>query len=270
VANVRAQAGTPHAIAQKATVAPPATPAKSAAVPQFPMPGTGVASAAAGAAALSAAAAVAPAAPAIAVPGAAQHAHSVAVAAAAMQKLLRGRKGHQQPAYEPEPQPEPEPEEEPALTFSINEVQVAQRYFNESEFTKKISEISKSIGKPKANVSRTLPGAPEAAITVFWDIVWYQYLVDLRKDLPAGEDRVVLDREGMDLEELEPRFRDKNGTINNDGRLDASELEVRLLSDPSALITEMEMPMPSPQTRLAEDATEEIWDQQSAPDFRWD
>jgi hypothetical protein len=209
-------------------------------------------------------------APAIAVPGAAQHAHSVAVAAAAMQKLLRGRKGHQQPAYEPEPQPEPEPEEEPALTFSINEVQVAQRYFNESEFTKKISEISKSIGKPKANVSRTLPGAPEAAITVFWDIVWYQYLVDLRKDLPAGEDRVVLDREGMDLEELEPRFRDKNGTINNDGRLDASELEVRLLSDPSALITEMEMPMPSPQTRLAEDATEEIWDQQSAPDFRWD
>jgi hypothetical protein len=105
---------------------------------------------------------------------------------------------------------------------------------------------------------------------VFWDIVWYQYLVDLRKDLPAGEDRVVLDREGMDLEELEPRFRDKNGTINDDGRLDASELEVRLLSDPSARITEMEMPMPSPQTRLAEDATEEIWDQQSAPDFRWD
>ena len=79
---------------------------------------------------------------------------------------------------------------------------MAQRYFNESEFVKKIKEISKSIGKPKANVSRTRPGAPEAAITVFWDIVWYQYLVDLRKELPADTERVMLAQEGMDLQEL--------------------------------------------------------------------
>jgi hypothetical protein len=197
-------------------------------------------------------------------------AHSVAGAAAAMSKLLRSRKGHRLPEPEPELQPEPEPEDETGLTFSINEVQVAQRFFNESEYTQKIAEISKSIGKPKANVSRTVPGAPEAAITVFWDIVWYQYLVDLRKDLPSGEERVVLNREGMDLDELEPRFREKNSTINDDGRLDASELEVRLLSDPSTLITEMEVPMPPPESRLADDATEEIWDQRSAPDFRWD
>ena len=149
-------------------------------------------------------------------------------------------------------------------------MQVAQRYFNESDSVKKLRDISRSIGKPKANVSRTGPGAPEAAITVFWDIVWYQYLVDLRKDIPAGQERVILGSEGMDLEELEPRYRDKNATVSDDGRLDASELEVRLLSDPEALITEMHMEVSSPESRLADDATEEIWDQQSAPEFRWD
>ncbi len=191
---------------------------------------------------------------------------AAAVANAAMQKLLRGRKG--QPPPEPEPEPEPEPQEVPGLAFTINEVQVAQRYFNESEFVKKLSEIGRSIGKPQANVSRTAPGALEAAITVFWDIVWYQYLVDLRKDLKPGTKRVVLAQEGMDLEELEPRLREKNATVNDDGRLDASELEVRLLSDPDALITNPEVS--TPEARLADDATEEIWDQRSAPEFRWD
>ena len=201
-------------------------------------------------------------------PSTAAAAGPVAGAAAAMQKLLRSRKGQQQPEPEPEPETEPEPEEIPGLTFTINEVQVAQRYFNESEFVTKLKEISRSIGKSQANVSRTSPGAPEAAVTVFWDIVWYQYIVDLRKELPEGTKRVVLMQEGMDLAELEPRFTEKNATVDDHGRLDASELEVRLLSDPDALISDDEAS--TPETRLAEDATEEIWDQRSAPEFRWD
>ena len=183
-----------------------------------------------------------------------------------MHKLLRGRKSHQE---ETPPEPEPAAEEQPeslGLTFRINEVQAAQRYFNESVVVKKIRDISRSIGKPQANFSRAAEDAPQALVTVFWDIVWYQYLIDLRKDLPAGVERVVLEREGMDPEELEPRFREKNATVNDDGRIDASELEVGLLSDPSALISEME----PEDLRLREDATEEIWDQQSAPEFRWD
>jgi hypothetical protein len=43
-------------------------------------------------------------------------------------------------------------------------------------------------------------------------------------------------------------------------------LEVRLLSDPSMLITEM-----SPEEeRALEDATEEVWDQQISQEFKWD
>jgi hypothetical protein len=187
-------------------------------------------------------------------------------AAAAVQRFLRGRKAQQEPSSEPEPPPT-EPEG-PRLEFQINEVQAAQRYFNESAFVKKIRDINRSIGKPKANLSRVAEGQPQAFVTVFWDIVWYQYLVDLRRELPADVQRIVLSREGMDLEELDSRFREKNATVNDDGRLDASELEVRLLSDPSALISEMDVV--SEATVAREDATEEIWDQQSAPEFRWD
>jgi hypothetical protein len=117
-----------------------------------------------------------------------------------------------------------------------------------------------------ANLAR-LPGAePRAIVTVAWDIVWYQYLVDMRRDLPSTADHVTLLREGMDLDELAFYFKDTNAVINDDGRLDASELEVRLLSDPSALITEMT----PEETKAFEDATEEVWDQRIAPEFKWD
>jgi len=159
--------------------------------------------------------------------------------------------------------------DEPAQTtgtFRIDEVQAAQRYYNESTFVSRIRDVRRSIGKPKASVTR-LPGEPPRAIvTIFWDIVWYQYLVDLRRDLPSTEPRVVLHREGMDLDELAFDFKQKNAVVNDDGRLDASELEVRLLSDPSALITEMN----SVETQALEDATEEIWNQKGSPEFRWD
>lgn len=191
--------------------------------------------------------------------------------AAPAHKILFGRKAHQAPTPEPEPVAAQAEPPRPSLGFTIAEVQAAQRYYNESPHVQKIRDIGRSIGKPKANLTHASGGRPQAIITIFWDIVWYQFRVDLRRDVSTSEERIVLDREGMDLDELGPRFREKNATVNEDGRLDASELEVRLLSDPSALISEMEMnPEAAVQTPILEDATEEIWDQQSAPEFRWD
>lgn len=171
--------------------------------------------------------------------------------------------------------PDAEPPETPAdddqrsdrlPTFRIDEVQAAQRYYNESPFTGRIRDVRQSLGKPKANLTR-LPGTePHAIVTIAWDIVWYQYHVNMRRDLPSGVERVSLHREGMDLDELAFYFKEKNAVINDDGRLDASELEVKLLSDPDALITEMT----SEEMRLLEDATEEIWDQRISPEFKWD
>ncbi len=171
------------------------------------------------------------------------------------------------PAQEQEMRPEvPAQEGSHGTGFRIDEVQAAQRYYNESPFTDRIRDVSNSLGRPEANLTR-LPGEePRAIVTVAWDIVWYQYLIDLRRDLPPTQGRVTLHREGMDLEELAYYFREPNALINDDGRLDASELEVRLLSDPSALLTEMT----HAEMRALEDATEEIWDQRIAPEFKWD
>ncbi len=149
--------------------------------------------------------------------------------------------------------------------FQLPEVQIAQRYFNESNFTTRIRDVRKSLGKPKANLTKLIGTEPRALVTIAWDIIWYQYLVDLRRDIPVDA-RVILHREGMDLDELAPVFKDKNASVDDEGRLDASELEVKLLSDPSTLITEMSIE----EERALEDATEEIWDQRTAPEFKWD
>ena len=158
------------------------------------------------------------------------------------------------------------PEPKDLASFRIEEVQATQRYFNESHFIDRIRDVRRSLGKPKANVSRFAGPDPLAIVTVTWDIVWYQYLVDLRRDFSTSAERVSLFREGMDLDEIAYDFREKNAVINDDGRLDASELEVKLLSDPSALITELT----PEEARLLDDATEEVWDQKISPEFKWD
>ena len=153
----------------------------------------------------------------------------------------------------------------PADIFSLEEVQWAQRYFNESPFTSRMRDVRRSLGKPRVNFSKVAGMDPRVLVTICWDIVWYQYLVELRREGLSG-DRVSLYREGMELDELNECFKDKNASINDDGRVDASELEVQLLSDPTVLITEM----PRDEERALEDATEEIWDQHNAPEFKWD
>jgi hypothetical protein len=161
--------------------------------------------------------------------------------------------------------PLPPEQDESARGFRIEEVQAVQRHFNDSPFTARTRDVLQSLGKPRANLTRAAGAEPRAFVTVAWDIVWYQYLVDLRRDIP-GDSRVILHREGMHLDELAEHFKEKNATINDDGRLDASELEVLLLSDPSALITEM---TPDEEKAL-EDATDEVWDQHISPEFKWD
>lgn len=162
--------------------------------------------------------------------------------------------------------PEHEEPAETTATFRIDEVQAAQRYYNESAFVNRVRDVRRSIGRPKASITRLAGDPPRAIVTIFWDIVWYQYMVDLRRDLPSTEPRVVLHREGMDLDELAYEYKQKNSLVNDDGRLDASELEVGLLSDPSALITDI----PLEESQPLEDATEEIWKQHGSPEFKWD
>jgi len=173
-----------------------------------------------------------------------------------------------QPAVPVVAPPVPSPSDrqiEPIGHFRMDEVQAVQRYFNESSFTAKMREVGRSLGRPRVNLTPASGPEPRILVTVAWDIVWYQYLVDLRRELPLGE-RVILFREGMDLNELPGHLTESNASLDDDGRVDASELEVKLLSDPSTLISEMT----PEEERVLEDATGEIWDQGITPEFKWD
>jgi hypothetical protein len=161
--------------------------------------------------------------------------------------------------------PEPAPEVDVApRVFGVEELRLAQRFFNESQFTEKNRSVRRSLGRPMVNLTPVAGGVPQILATVGWEIVWYQYLISLDEDLEPAE-RVTLFAEGMELDELNAAFTRSNANLDDEGRIDASELEFSLLGDRSEIIDDT-----SPEQVVLEDATEEIWDRHTAPEFRWD
>jgi hypothetical protein len=70
----------------------------------------------------------------------------------------------------------------------------------------------------------------------------------------------------MELSELATHSTEANAALDDEGRVDASELEFGLLERRDNLLTEM-----SEEAEAAlEDATEEVWDRHTPPEFRWD
>jgi TolA-binding protein len=151
-----------------------------------------------------------------------------------------------------------------ASGFTIDELTGVQRLFNESTFIEKTRSVRRGLGTPIVNLMRVVGPSTRVLITVAWDIVWYQYLVILEEDA-GDEPRVSLFAEGMELHELAASFKQNNATMGDTGRIDASELEVQLLGE-GTLITDMT----AEEEAALEDATEEIWDRHTMPEFRWD
>lgn len=151
-----------------------------------------------------------------------------------------------------------------ATRFTVDELRQVQRFFNESVFTEKTRSVRRSLGTPVVNLMRVVGPGTRVLVTVAWDIVWYQYLVRLEED-PGDEDRVTLFAEGMELHELADNFLVSNAGMDDKGRIDASELEVELLTD-QPLLTDMT----AEEEAAFDDATEEVWDKHTMPEFRWD
>ena len=165
-------------------------------------------------------------------------------------------------------QPFPAPSEAgypPEAPLTLEEVRLAQRYFNDSPHIEKLASVRRSLGRPIVSLVHLAGSIPRFLVTAAWEIVWYQYVIDLGADV-AEEDRVTLHAEGMELEELLDHYKEPNASLDDNGRLDASELEVSLLSGESELITDMS----AEEEQALEDATEEIWDRHTSPEFRWD
>ncbi len=149
--------------------------------------------------------------------------------------------------------------------LTADDVRLVQRYFAESAATEKMRAVRRSLGRPMVNL-HPIPGEGlRVMVTIAWEIVWYQFLVELGPDL-GPDDRVSVFAEGMEPQELAPQYREENATLDQGGRVDASELELALLAQPPELLTQM----PADRAAALDDATEEIWNKRGQPEFRWD
>lgn len=86
--------------------------------------------------------------------------------------------------------------------------------FNASAYRRTVGGIAKSLGEAKASIVPLSGTTGELAVTVAWDLSWYQYRVS-----PESAQPVRLERRGHELEELEGGFKDWNAHVEDEGRL---------------------------------------------------
>lgn len=106
---------------------------------------------------------------------------------------------------------------EPILRrLSNDEVSIleAAELFNGSSYRRTVGGIAKSLGDAKASVVPLSGTNGEIAVTVAWDLSWYQYRVT-----PDSQQPVRLERRGHELDELEDSFKDWNAHVEDEGRL---------------------------------------------------
>jgi hypothetical protein len=106
---------------------------------------------------------------------------------------------------------------EPILRrLSDQEVAVleAAELFNGSAYRRTVGGIAKSLGEAKASVVPLSGTNGEIAVTVAWDLSWYQYRVS-----PDSAQPVRLERRGHELDELEDTFKTWNAHVEDEGRL---------------------------------------------------
>lgn len=106
---------------------------------------------------------------------------------------------------------------EPILRrLSTDEVAIleAAELFNGSSFRRTVGGIQKSLGEAKASLIPLSGTNGELAVTVAWDLSWYQYRVS-----PDSAQPVRLERRGHELEELEESFKSWNAHVADEGRL---------------------------------------------------
>jgi hypothetical protein len=86
--------------------------------------------------------------------------------------------------------------------------------FNGSTYRRTVGGIAKSLGDAKASIIPLSGDAGEMAVTVAWDLSWYQYRVS-----PDSAQPVRLERRGHELEELEETYKTWNAHVEDEGRL---------------------------------------------------
>lgn len=86
--------------------------------------------------------------------------------------------------------------------------------FNASTYRRTVGGIAKSLGEARASIVPLSGASRELAVTVAWDLSWYQYRIS-----PESAQPVRLERRGHELEELEDGFKGWNTRVGDEGRL---------------------------------------------------
>jgi hypothetical protein len=86
--------------------------------------------------------------------------------------------------------------------------------FNGSAYRRTVGGIAKSLGEPNASIVPLSGTSGELAVTVAWELSWYQYRVS-----PDSGQPVRLERRGHELQELDEGFKDWNAQVEDEGRL---------------------------------------------------
>ena len=86
--------------------------------------------------------------------------------------------------------------------------------FNGSPYCRTVGGIAKSLGEPRASIVQLSGDSGELAVTVAWDLSWYQYRVN-----PGSGQPVRLERRGHELGELNGAYTEWNAHIEDGGRL---------------------------------------------------
>jgi hypothetical protein len=86
--------------------------------------------------------------------------------------------------------------------------------FNASTYRRTVGGIAKSLGEARASIIAFSGDTGEMAVTVAWDLSWYQYRVS-----PDSGQPVRLERRGHELDELEETFKSWNAHVEDEGRL---------------------------------------------------
>ncbi len=94
-------------------------------------------------------------------------------------------------------------------------VERALELFNESEHTRSIAGIMRSLGEPWVATASDVAAPSQVDILIAWELSWYRYRVDLGD---AGEAVVLLDK-GEELDQLEGETPDWNVQASRDGTL---------------------------------------------------
>jgi hypothetical protein len=86
--------------------------------------------------------------------------------------------------------------------------------FNGSAYRRTVGGIAKSLGEPHVSIVPLSGTAGELAVTVAWELSWYQYRVS-----PESAQPVRLERRGHELDQLEDGYKDWNTQVEDEGRI---------------------------------------------------